>query len=190
MKVDRPFQSDNNRNALTSVESSAGATFEPSCGTDEADFPYGANAPPQTASEPDDDSNADVWPEAPPVRPQIPPGEYIGEILKYEIFDNWRLPGKRSLHLHIRVFIEGAEPVVLTRFINYYAKPSARTDYYAEWVIVNGGRAPGRQDRMSPIRFLHKMVRVRVRMTDKDKDGDALFGDLQYSVIGKILEVL
>lgn len=190
MGASQPFQSNNNRKALPSVETTIGACPEPSCDTDGADFPFGANAPVMTTPEQDYDSNAAVWPEAPPARQLIPPGEYIGEILKYEIFKNYRFPGKLSLHLHIRVFIEGAEPIILTRFLNYYAKPSTSTDYYTEWVTVNGGRAPSRQDRMSPIRLLHKMVRVRVRMTDKDKDGDALVGDLRYSVIGKILEVL
>jgi hypothetical protein len=128
-------------------------------------------------------------PEAPERRPLIPAGTYRAMILKYEIHDNPRFPTNKKLHLHLEVFVDGpgTDGVILPRFLNYYGKPGTGTDYYKEWVKVNGNKAPDRRDRMTPRVFVDRLVEVRVKTVKNDCDGDPVDGDLRYSVVSKIL---
>lgn len=135
---------------------------------------------------------SDPWPEAPEQRPVIAEGLYIGEIVHYQLQHQYQFPDSIKLHLKVSICVdpEKGTDVVLVRSMNYSRKPSPAMDFYKEWVKVNGGEAPKRADRMSPRLFVGKRVRVRVRTVVKDHQGDALPSGLQYSVVGKILEML
>lgn len=80
--------------------------------------------------------------------------------------------------------------VELRRFLNFSQKPTHATDYYAEWVIANGGKPPKRGDRMSPRRFVGKRFLVQVANPSKDRKGRRRTGGLAHSIVGAIRELL
>jgi hypothetical protein len=173
---------------------------------DETSYGYGENLSESTEDPTDfkfgclaDDSPVkpatpknEPWPEAPERPPLIPEGEYLGVIVGHLIQRHFAFPDSEKLHLRIRIRLDtqSEREVELVRSMNYSRRPSLAMDFYKEWVKANGGKAPTRADRMSPIVFTDKLVRVRVRTVNKDHDGDPRLGDLRYSVVGKILEVL
>jgi hypothetical protein len=67
---------------------------------------------------------------------------------------------------------------------------SPASNYWAAWVRANGGRPPGRHDRMSPRIFRNRLLHIRTRTVTTDNRRRAKPHDQWYSVIDEILPIV
>jgi len=120
--------------------------------------------------------------------PLIPPGEYDAGAIGARVHPS--IGGRLKFFLTLEI-IGGEADGVRVEFI--CALPSkgrgvpSSSKFYRAWVTANGGRSPGRKDRMNPSVFKNRLFQIRVRTVMKDHQGRPLAAAHQYSVVDELL---
>jgi len=124
-------------------------------------------------------------------RDWIPDGFYEATCFNYN--DKFCLGKSRKLFLNFKIVEPGkGNGVKLFKAYNmpYNKKVSTGSNYYKDWVMVNGWQKPSRNAKLSPRIFLNKVYRVKTR-TVRQKRGDKVMPKaFQYSVVDYIVEVV
>ncbi len=127
-------------------------------------------------------------------RPLIPEGVYEAVCTSAESVELFKFGRSRKLFLHFEVY-EGEHkgtPLYLPMTApKQGGKVGVGSKLYASYLIANGGRPPGRRDRLAIKVFKHRLFRVRVRtVRPRFEDGTPKPDRFHYSVIAELLERL
>lgn len=127
-------------------------------------------------------------------RPLIPEGVYEAACTGAEILELFKFGRSRKLFLHFTVY-EGTyakTPLFLAMPApKQGGKVGIGSKLYGSYLIANGGRAPGRRDRLSLRIFKNKLFRVRVRtVIPRFEDGMPKPLQFHYSIVSELIERL
>ncbi len=127
-------------------------------------------------------------------RPLIPEGQYVAACTDAEIVELFKFGRSRKLFLHFEVnegMHKGTSLFLPMTAPEKTGKVGVGSKLYASYLIANGGRPPGRRDRLAIKVFKHRLFRVRVRtVRPRFENGTPKPARFHYSVIAELLERL
>lgn len=127
-------------------------------------------------------------------RPLLEEGVYEAACVRAEIIEFHRFGKARKIILHFEI-VGGAHGGERVFFPMSALKPGGRvgrgSKLYASYLIANGGKPPGRRDRLSLKVFKHKLFRVRLGTAQpRFEDGKLKPQQFHYSIVSELLERL
>ena len=120
----------------------------------------------------------------------IPNSQYEAQCIGF-----FQKPFFNQLKLYLRFKITSDGAHINKELIKSYRLPKSKkmarsSNYFHDWVLVNGRKLPSRNALMSPNIFKNKRILISTRTVTCDFNGVELPEHLHYSVVDKIIEVL
>lgn len=160
--------------------------------------PGGARQPsdprPAAGTEESDGAFAEEFQVSRDPRPLIPDGVYEAVCNRAEVVEFFKFGRARKIILHFEIY--GGDHTGSVLFLamacpRVGGKVGIGSKLYANYLIANGGIAPGRRDRMTLSIFKRRMFRVMVKtVKPRFEDGAEKPGRFHYSIISELIERL
>ncbi len=124
----------------------------------------------------------------------IPEGMYEAVCTGAEVVELYKFGRSPKLFLHFQIYegVYKGTPLYLPMTApTKGGKVGIGAKLYANYVIANGGKPPGRRDRLSLKVFKHRLFRVRVRtVVPRFEDGTPKPERFHYSIVSELHERL
>ena len=125
-------------------------------------------------------------------RERMPDAKYEAQCIDQNV--GFITGGHRKLFMIFKITTPGAHlgKEIMKIYNMPIGKPTRMSsNFYKDWVFVNGNRKPSRKDRLSPKIFYNKRMIIKTRTTrPKHCNGQEMSEDFWYSVVHYISEVV